>query len=187
MAPNSYSAAWFDLFMPTISPEQTAREIAFLTRQLPLPAYAQVLDLCCGWGRHSLALAECGYTITGVDRDPEAIAVARRRAQASGVAVMLLTQDMRQIGELPESYHAIINMWQSLSYFDDAENTTLLRAIRQKLLPSGRFVVDMYHRGFFEAHQGKMEREVQGVVVATTQRITDNRLRVELTYSSGGA
>ena len=38
---------------------------------------AAVLDVACGHGRHMRWFAQRGHPVTGVDRDPEAIAVAR--------------------------------------------------------------------------------------------------------------
>ncbi len=185
-SPNRYSATWFNLFMPTLSTEQTAREVAFLTRQLPLSGYRRVLDLCCGFGRHTIALAEQGYAMTGLDSDRGAIAVAQEHAQTlgHGEKPMFVIEDMRRIGELPGTFDAIINMWQSLSYFDEATNADLLRQMHAKLSGNGRLVLDMYHRSFFEAHQGTQQREVQGVTVTTTQMVVGNRLRVHLGYAS---
>lgn len=44
------------------------------------------LDLGCGYGRAAIYLARCGWTMDGVDFVPQAIAVARQRARAAGVA-----------------------------------------------------------------------------------------------------
>jgi SAM-dependent methyltransferase len=41
-----------------------------------LPPGASVLDLACGHGRHMQWLATQGHRVTGVDRSPEALAVA---------------------------------------------------------------------------------------------------------------
>lgn len=73
---NEYSADWFRIFLSRIPAEQTAREVEFLRRQLPLPSHGRVLDLCCGAGRHALPLARAGYCVLGVDRDEAAIARA---------------------------------------------------------------------------------------------------------------
>jgi hypothetical protein len=37
---NTYTDTWFALFMDTIDGAQTAREVEFLARQLPLPRSA---------------------------------------------------------------------------------------------------------------------------------------------------
>jgi SAM-dependent methyltransferase len=41
---------------------------------------ADVLDAACGYGRHSLVLAEAGYRVTGVDRSAVLLDEARRRS-----------------------------------------------------------------------------------------------------------
>jgi len=90
------------LYRP-IQPVQTNAEIAFVTRHLPLASYRSVLDLCCGWGRHAQELAQLDYHVTGLDRDPAAIAEARRRT--TGVSYRV--HDMRDLDAVPESYDAI--------------------------------------------------------------------------------
>jgi 2-polyprenyl-3-methyl-5-hydroxy-6-metoxy-1,4-benzoquinol methylase len=46
-----------------------------------------VLDLACGEGRHSIAAAERGASVLGVDRDGAKLAVARERAGARGLSI----------------------------------------------------------------------------------------------------
>jgi len=48
-------------------------------------ARGTVLDLACGGGRHACWLAERGYEVTAVDRDPEAIAALRGVAGVTGL------------------------------------------------------------------------------------------------------
>ncbi len=182
MTPNAYSALWYRLFLPLQTEESTRKDVAFLARQLPLPRYRRILDLCCAYGRHALGLAECGYQVTGVDRDEAAIAEAERRAHAAGRDVTYITGDMREIGKLPGVFDAVINMWQSLSYFDDQTNAEMLRQIRRKLTPGGRFIVDLYNREHFERHQGQRRQEIDGTIVETHGYLQDNRWHSVLTY-----
>jgi SAM-dependent methyltransferase len=168
--------------MPLQSEEITAKEVAFLARQLPLPRYQRILDLCCGYGRHALGLAALGYVVTGLDRDIHAIAEARHRAQATGLAVEYIPSDMRDLGALPDTYDAIINMWQSLSYFDDATNTALLRAIHDRLEPGGRFILDSYNRAYFVDHLGERDQQIGDVSVHTSAYMDGDRYHSELIY-----
>jgi SAM-dependent methyltransferase len=46
----------------------------------------RVLDLGCGWGRLSLALAPAARHVVGLDRDANLVNDARRRAAAAGLA-----------------------------------------------------------------------------------------------------
>ncbi len=182
MTTNTYSSQWFQLFMPLQSEELTHKEVAFLTRQLPLPRYARVLDLCCGYGRHALGLAAQGYAMTGLDRDEAALAEAQRRAEAASVDVAYITGDMREVGALPGTFDAVINMWQSMNYFDEETNASVMRAIHDKLAPGGRFIVDSFNREYFERNQGESSREIDGVTVETRAYMENGRWHSALTY-----
>jgi SAM-dependent methyltransferase len=160
----------------------TRLEVAFLARLLPLPKFCRVLDLCCGYGRHAMGLAGYGYDVTGLDRDQEAIAEAKRRTLAAGQSVAYITGDMRGVGELAGEFDAVVNMWASLSYFDEATNLTLLRAIGEKLAPGGRFITDLYHRTYFEHHHGHQQQEIDGVVIESNGYMEGDRWHSVLTY-----
>ena len=182
MTPNTYSSQWFQLFMPLQSEESTRQNVDFLVRQLPLPRYRRVLDLCCGYGRHALGLASQSYQVTGLDRDEEVIAEAESRARAARLDVAYVVGDMRELGVLPGTFDAVINMWQSLSYFDEETNANVLRTIHNKLAAGGRLIVDMYNRACFERQQGEQRQEIDGVTVESDNYMQDNRWHSVLTY-----
>ncbi len=182
MTLNAYSSLWFQLFMPLQTEESTGKDIAFLVRQLPLPRYRRLLDLCCGYGRHAFGLAACGYQVTGLDRDEGTIAEAERRAHAACRDVTYLVGDLREVGELPGVFDAVINMWQSLSYFDEETNAAVLRQIHRKLTPGGRFIVDLYNREYFERHQGQKCQEIAGTIVESHGYLQGTRWHSVLTY-----
>lgn len=182
MTPNIYSAQWFQLFMPLQSEESTRQTVDFLVRQLPLPRYRRVLDLCCGYGRHALGLASQGYQVTGLDRDEVVIAEAESRAQAAHLDVAYVVGDMRELGVLPGPFDAVINMWQSLSYFDEETNTTVLRTIHDKLASGRRLIVDMYNRACVERQQGEQRQEIDGVIVESGNYMQGDRWHSVLTY-----
>lgn len=184
METNTYSALWFQLFMPLQTEEWTEKDVDFLSRQLPLPRYARILDLCCGYGRHALRLARRGYHVTGLDRDEAAISEARRQAEGAGQEIRYIVGDMRQLEEIAGEFDAVINMWQSFSYFDEETNKDLLRQVASKLTPGGRFIIDMYNRAYFERHQGPQRQEINGIVVESNGYTKDNRWHSVLKYSN---
>ncbi|HEY7356273.1 MAG TPA: class I SAM-dependent methyltransferase, partial [Ktedonobacterales bacterium] len=139
--------------------------------------------LCCGYGRHALLLAERGYQVTGMDRDGAAITEAQRRATQAGQAISYLVGDMRQVGVLSGTFDAVINMWQSFCYFDEATNADLLRQIHRKLAPGGRLIIDMYNRAYYEQHQGSQQREINGITVESNTYLEGNRLHSVLQYT----
>lgn len=61
-------------------------DINFVERQTGMRSTWRVLEIGCGWGRHTVELARRGYhQVTSLDISPEAVAVARERvARAEG-------------------------------------------------------------------------------------------------------
>lgn len=169
--------------MPLQTEEWTQKDVAFLARQLPLPRYARVLDLCCGYGRHALRLAQRGYQVTGLDRDEAAINEARRRAAEAGQDIVYIADDMRHVSKAVGTFDAVINMWQSFSYFDEETNQDLLRQICRQLTPGGRFIIDMYNREYFESHQGHSRQEINGIIVESNGYMQGKRWHSALSYS----
>jgi len=179
-AANAYSPTWFETFLLGYSPSQTEAEITFLARHLPLPTYRTVLDLCCGTGRHALPLAQLGYEVTGVDQNPYALAEATRNDPTG--KVLFIQGDMRDLSSIPGIFDAALILWQSFGYFDPETNANVLRQIHRKLRPGGRFVLDIYHRAFFEAHQGERTFSAGDKEVTESKRMVGDRLHVTLDY-----
>jgi SAM-dependent methyltransferase len=185
MLSNTYSPMWQRLFLSHPNEDITRLEVGFLARQLPLPTFGRVLDLCCGYGRHAIGLAGLGYDVTGLDRDADAIAEANRQTLAAGEHVAYIVGDMRNVGEIAGEFDAVVNMWASLSYFDEATNLAVLRAIGAKLAMGGRFITDLYHRGYFERHQGQNRQEIDGVAIESNGYLEGDRWHSVLTYRDG--
>lgn len=183
---NLYSPIWFAVFLGSAPAEQTEREVAFLSRHLPLPGYPVVIDLGCGWGRHSRLLAAAGYQVIGIDRDPAALAEARRLAGPERSAIRYVEHDMRRLADLGLRADAVVSLWQSFGYFDAATNAAVLGQIAGCLRPGGRLVLDLYHRGFFANHQGERRLERDNVEMIERRRLVGDRLHVELTYLTLG-
>ena len=102
-----------------------------------------VLDLCCGPGRHSVALAKRGLRVTGVDRTPFLLNMAKRRAQAARVKVEWVLKDMRAFVR-PKAFDLALSLFTSFGYFDDkADDLTVLRNLHASLAPGGVLVLDV--------------------------------------------
>lgn len=67
--------------------KNTIAEVDFLIEALDLKPGAEVLDVACGTGRHSIELARRGYRMTGVDLSEGMLQQARKDAEAAGVQV----------------------------------------------------------------------------------------------------
>lgn len=116
------------------------QEVHKMISWLKLDKGAAVLDLCCGMGRHSLALAEAGYEVTGVDLSK----VLLREAQKNDTEqqIKFIKADMRSL-PLTQHFDAIVNLFSSFGYFEtDEEHLQVLKEIKRLLVPEGKFIID---------------------------------------------
>ncbi len=95
-----------------------------------------MLDLACGTGRHSIAAAALGARVTGVDRDPAKLAIARERATAAGVSIDWRELDLE--GPWPElgSFDAVL----VFNYLDRASMPRIVGLVA----PGGRLMMETF-------------------------------------------
>lgn len=102
-----------------------------------------VLDLCCGYGRHSIELAERGFDVTGVDLTEHYLEYAKERADEEGLDIEFVHDDMREFKKEKE-FDVILNLFTSFGYFEDeSENVKVLENVYESLKPHGKFVLDV--------------------------------------------
>jgi ubiquinone/menaquinone biosynthesis C-methylase UbiE len=109
------------------------------------PPGGDLLDVPCGFGRHSLALAAAGYRVVGVDRSQSLLDEAHRRAGAEPWP-RFVRADYRELPFPDESFAAALNLFSSLGYLGDEEDTRALAEIGRVLRPDGRLVIEIMHR-----------------------------------------
>ncbi|GJM79193.1 hypothetical protein HMSSN139_16890 [Paenibacillus sp. HMSSN-139] len=116
----------------------------------PAPG-AKVLDLCCGMGRHSLALAEAGYRVTGVDLS-EVLLREAKRLDTEG-RVTWHQADMRRLPLLNGEFDAVVNLFTSFGYFrEDVEQIKALQEAARVLKPGGRLLLDFLNPAYTAVH-----------------------------------
>jgi SAM-dependent methyltransferase len=148
-------APWYETFFGRdyravygyqLTPERTEREAAFLERTLALTPGEALLDLCCGPGRHALALAQRGLRVTGLDLSEVYLEELRRAAAEQHLEIETVRGDMRSI-PFKGHFDAVINMFSSFGYLEsEAEDAKVLAAIAQALKPGGRLLIDLINR-----------------------------------------
>lgn len=86
-----------DMWQHAVSPEQSLREVEFVIELLQLPPAGRVLVVPCGFGRHSVELAERGFQVTGIDISADCLARAHKLANERNVMVNWTECEMRQL------------------------------------------------------------------------------------------
>jgi SAM-dependent methyltransferase len=125
--------------------EEAAAQALAAARLTGCPDGGALLDVPCGFGRHSVPLARAGYRVTGVDRSEALLAEARRRAGAER-RPRLVRADYRELPFAEATFDAAINLFTSLGYLGDEEDTRALAEIGRVLRPGARLAIEIMHR-----------------------------------------
>ncbi|MGF7030168.1 SAM-dependent methyltransferase [Paenibacillus mucilaginosus] len=147
-------------------------EVRRMMEWLELPEGSEVLDLCCGMGRHSKALHSFGFRVTGVDLSEVLLEEAVKGDPAG--EVRWLRGDMRDV-PLEGPFDAVVNLFTSFGYFDDeGDNMRVLREIHRLLAPGGRFIIDYLNPSYVEEHLVPASaREEEDIRIEEKRRIED--------------
>lgn len=158
------------------------REVEAMTKWLQLPVGAEVFDLCCGMGRHSLALTDLGYQVTGMDLSE----VLLREARSADIkeAVHWVHGDMRAI-PMDKTFDAVVNLFTSFGYFDDmAENAQVLYVIERLLKPGGRFLIDFLNPEVVRRNLVPYSERLEGdITIKEYRRIEDGCVKKDIVMS----
>ena len=119
------------LYAPVIEPERTEREVAAAASILRLKEGMRLLDLCCGNGRHAIALQRRGLRVAGVDASRPLLALAQTKAAHVGARPAWLLGDAHDLPFRSGSFDAAICLFNSLGYGTDAEALAMLREARR--------------------------------------------------------
>lgn len=132
-----------------------------------------ILDLCCGVGRHSIALAKRGFNVTAVDRTERYLKKARERAKKERVKIEFVKSDMREFCR-PNTYNGIINLFTSFGYFKNKEDD---RKVVQNMFDSlrrrGKLVIELMGKEILARifqERGWIERD--GMITLEERKVT---------------
>jgi len=136
---------WRELY-PVMFPEERiagADEQVAKALALTKPSGKTALDLCCGPGRCSIALAKRGFYVTGVDRTQYLLDKARARARTARAKIEWVRADMRDFVR-PNSFALVLSMFTSFGYFADrGEDLLVLRNILESLRQGGVCLIEL--------------------------------------------
>jgi SAM-dependent methyltransferase len=105
---------------------------------------ASVLDVGCGVGGHSFELAKRGYRVTGVDRSPSMIGLARAKLH-DGVMPDFEIADVTRL-RLGRQFDVAIMMFAVLSYMEsNSDLLACLSSVREHLRPGGILMADFWY------------------------------------------
>ena len=185
-------AFWRELYPYMFPAERVAAAAAQVEQILTLSGCGtgNILDLCCGPGRHAVEFARRGFEVTGVDRSQFLLERARERAAGAGVSVRWIAGDMRRF-RLPGAFDLVCNLFTSFGYFEsEVDNFRVLRRVYKNLAPGGVFVMEMLGKErLARAWQNVLTAEyADGAVLVQRPEVRDDwsRLRNSWTLLKDG-
>lgn len=147
-----------------------------MVRVLCLEKGARILDLACGPGRHSVALARYGYQVVGLDLSGELLRMAQSEAFRQGCRVSFVQGDMRELCFAHE-FDAVINVFTSFGYFDEEkDNLRVLNNVARALRQNGRFLIDLNNCLRTVARmgrEGQPDRKTGRLTLTETEKLSD--------------
>lgn len=129
----------------SLTAERTQREADAIWKLVSLEPGSAVLDLGCGHGRISNALAERGAQVTGLDASSYFLDMARRDAAARGLDVTFVQGDMRTL-EWTNAFDVVLIWFTTFGYFSDVENAQVVQHSARALQAGGRLLIEQMNR-----------------------------------------
>ncbi|MBI4655119.1 MAG: class I SAM-dependent methyltransferase [Elusimicrobia bacterium] len=126
----------------SVSVKRAGDEVDFVVKTLNLKKGSEILDLCCGPGRHSILLAKRGFSVAGLDFSNDYISEAKKKARKARLKINFIKGDMRNF-RFKNKFDAVINMFTSFGYFKKfSDDIKVLKEVCKSLKPRGLFLID---------------------------------------------
>ena len=141
---NSFFDGYYKDIWRHIFPEKTTlAEVDFIIDEAKLKPESHVLDIMCGYGRHSLELANRRVNITAVDNLTDYTNEIKEKSKAENLPVECICADVLEM-HINREYDAVICMGNSLQFFNEVDTLRLLSNISAHLKTGGKFFINTW-------------------------------------------
>jgi cyclopropane fatty-acyl-phospholipid synthase-like methyltransferase len=100
----------------------------------------RAIDLGCGTGRDAIFLSKHGFDVTGVDISPTAIKLARDNAQAAGVEVTFIEDDLTNLRHVSGSFDLLVD-FGALNDLAQKERDSYVHNVLPLTHPGSRYLL----------------------------------------------
>lgn len=168
--------------------ERTIEEVDFIVRALNIKRGQNVLDMPCGFGRHTNELINRGIDAHGVDLTR--IFIDKAVAYHPNREDCFVCADMRYISEdLHTVFDNIFNFFTSFGYYSDEDNSQVIANISQLLKDNGKFLIHVRNREWLLQNFVKNQFAEYGDRTELIRRefdLSTSRMNTHLTFCHNG-
>lgn len=134
--------------------ENTADEVDFIIKTLKLNGTEKILDMACGFGRHSLEFARRGYEVVGVDITKDYVEDAIKSAKQEALEnVAFIQADLRELN-FESEFDVVLNLADgAIGYLENEnENSKIFDQIERALKPGGKHFMEIANAEYADHH-----------------------------------
>jgi SAM-dependent methyltransferase len=147
--------------------------------------HSRILDMGCSGGLHAIELAKRGHFVTGIDPEPSAIDLARKRSQALQLQTSFLVVDLEsEVLTNLGRFDLIYSLGNVLSHIRKEAVPEVLNNVGTCLDKDGVFLFDVLHVG--DDFPEEVREEDLGIVWQRRLDRKTGRIRLTGIYSYFG-
>ena len=138
---NFFSGLTCEMWEKAATTEWTKNEVDFLIDTLAIKLGDHILDIPCGFGRHTIELAKRGFRMTGIDISAEYIQKLNEQVDAEKLPVQVIQGDVLTT-KPGHSFDGAYCLGNSFGYVDYAGMTAFVKNVADALKPGAHFVIN---------------------------------------------
>ncbi|MBD3384352.1 methyltransferase domain-containing protein [candidate division KSB1 bacterium] len=163
---------------------EAKKHIDLFEEIIPVRRGMTILDLGCGFGRHTLELSRRHYRAVGLDLSDYLLKHAMEQSKTENSLVRFVLADMRAIPFIG-CFDAILNIFTSFGYFDtDEENFQVIRQAFNALNEKGWLFFDyMNTERVLSELEPKSETNRNGMHIIQERAYKPDTKRIEKTIT----
>jgi len=138
-----FEGQYKDLWRLYIPEELTRRELDFILQYFNLQPGNKILDIMCGYGRHSLGLARKGMKVTSVDNLKNYVEEIQKIASDENLSLNAIQSDVLNY-KSSEQFDLAICMGNSLNFFKEEDCIKLMVSVSDSLKTGGHFLINTW-------------------------------------------
>lgn len=138
-----FEGQYKELWRSFIPEELTRRELDFILQYFNLQPGNNVLDIMCGYGRHSIGLARKGVNVTAVDNLKDYIDEIKKTAGEEKLPLKAIQSDVLNF-KSAEKFDFILCMGNSLNFFNEKDCIKLMSAVADSLKAGAYFLINSW-------------------------------------------